>query len=50
MVEKLGEEWVSNWWHGLPGAYDTPTGKIDIPSHPFEQLTVYRTWWRYVLL
>ncbi|CAN0171543.1 unnamed protein product [Pylaiella littoralis] len=26
MVEKLGEEWVSNWWHGLPGAYDTPTG------------------------
>ncbi|CAN0318645.1 unnamed protein product [Ectocarpus sp. 6 AP-2014] len=26
MVEKLGAEWMSNWWHGLPGCYDTPTG------------------------
>ncbi|CAN0129443.1 unnamed protein product [Scytosiphon promiscuus] len=26
MVEELGAEWMSNWWHGLPGAYDTPTG------------------------
>eukprot|EP00752_Nemacystus_decipiens_P010284 g9164.t1 len=24
--ERLGEEWVSTWWHGLPGCYDTPTG------------------------
>lgn len=25
MVERLGEEWVSSWWKGLPGAYN-PTG------------------------
>lgn len=27
MIEKLGPEWMSTWWHGLPGAYDTPTGQ-----------------------
>eukprot|EP00904_Undaria_pinnatifida_P010039 jgi/Undpi1/6165/HiC_scaffold_20.g08649.m1 len=26
MVDRLGEEWMATWWHGLPGAYDTPTG------------------------
>ena len=27
MVDTLGEEWVATWWHGLSGAYDTPTGE-----------------------
>lgn len=33
MVDILGEDWVSTWWHDLPGVYDTPTGDFPFAVH-----------------
>ncbi|CAN0484021.1 unnamed protein product, partial [Scytosiphon promiscuus] len=37
MVDTLGEKWIETWWHGLPEAAGTPTGKT-LPTSPCLEL------------